>query len=135
MPPRTRSREVTEELEQDRRQALDHLLEDNQSARVMMGQLREQVDKRVQAQRAELEAFDEIARLASELRRAGVEQSVLASEIKRLDRTDRNVKSISRQALNLLITQREQRHPTRTPPRRRRRNTGPGGGVNMEALR
>jgi chemotaxis response regulator CheB len=134
MPPRTRSREVTEELEQDRRQALDHLLEDNQSARVMMGQLREQVDKRVQAQRAELEAFDEIARLASELRRAGVEQSVLASEIKRLDRTDRNVKSISRQALNLLITQREQRHPTRTPPRRRRRKTGPGGGVNLDAL-
>jgi hypothetical protein len=87
--------------------------------------------KRLKAARVEAEAFDEIARLASELRKTGVEMSMLIRTIKRFDRSERKAKPITRQNLNVMISN----HETRQRPKaRRRRDAEPGGGVNLEVL-
>jgi prophage DNA circulation protein len=137
MPGKTRSKELIELLQQERLSAHEQLLVEKPTVRTMMGQLEEQVAKRLEALRAEVEAFDEIARLASELRKAGVEQSMLTQTIKRFDRSSREIKSITRQALDEMVAKYEGRSSSRTPrpSRRRRRGAKPSGGVNLEALR
>jgi hypothetical protein len=131
MPTKTRSREMTKLFEQERLAHHKQLLEENESARAMMKQLEEQVSKRLKAARVEAEAFDEIARLASELRKTGVEMSMLIRTIKRFDRSERKAKPITRQNLNVMISN----HETRQRPKpRRRRDAEPGGGVNLEVL-
>lgn len=131
-----RSERMNDLIQQERLSAHEQLLADNASARAMMSKLEKQVDKRIKAARAELDAFEEIARLSSELRRVGVEVPMLLQTIKRFDRSDREIKSITRQAFDNMTAKHEGRRPARTAAASRRRGSAePGGGVNLDVLR
>lgn len=113
------------ELEEARQQDHHELLVEDPSIAPLMDQLNEQVARRIDHARGEVEATREIARLAYKLRMLGVEQSVLATAVKRLDPHDGQAKSISRQMLNNMILKHEERCAKATQA---------GGGVNVEAL-
>lgn len=98
----------------------------------------EQVKARGEAALAELDATDRIAELTSEARRKGATMPQLAERVKRMDKNDRKLKPVTRQALDNMLAVHEGRREARTTrASRRRRNAEPaaGGGVNLEALR
>jgi hypothetical protein len=97
----------------------------------------ERVKARADAVMAELKASDEIMRLVAEARRKGAIMPDLARRVKRVDRGDRKLKSISRQALDLALAQHEGRRSARTTraSRRRREPAAAGGSLNLDALK
>jgi hypothetical protein len=86
---------------------------------------------------AALDATAEITRLAAEARRHGASMPELAKRIKRLDRSDRAMHSISRQALDAMLSKLEGGQgtkPARVPRPPRRREGGPAGSLNAAAF-
>jgi hypothetical protein len=101
--------------------------------------LLELIDEKVQARGqsviAELDATEEITKLASEARRKGATMSELTQHVKRMDRSDRTLKPVTRQAIDMMIAVHEQRRPARTTRASRRRREEPVGRINAEALK
>jgi predicted ArsR family transcriptional regulator len=87
---------------------------------------------------AALDATAEITRLAAEARRHGASMPELAKRIKRLDKRDRVMLSISRQALDAMLAKLDgnAQPPAARKPRasRRRREAGPAGSLNAAAF-
>lgn len=79
----------------------------------------------------------EIARVASEARKKGVEMKTLVAHIKKMDRGTRELTSVTRQAVDTMLAVHDQRREPRTTraSRRRREEPAPAGGtLNVEAL-
>jgi urease gamma subunit len=102
--------------------------------------LLKEIDKKVAARGkailAELDATAEITQLVSEARRKGVTMSELSQHVQRMDKRERKLKPVTRQALDTMIAVHEQRRPARTTrTSRRARNSEPAGKINMDALK
>jgi hypothetical protein len=82
----------------------------------------------------ELDATEEITRLAAEARRQGASMSELTQRVQRLDRNDRKLVPVTRQAIDNMIAVHEKRRPARTTRASRRRRE-PAGQLNAEALK
>lgn len=93
------------------------------------------VEERGKAVLAELEATTEIARLTSEARRKGATMAQLTQHVKRMDRRQRKLVSVTRQALDVMLaTFEERREPRTTRASRRRRDPEVGAGINAEVF-
>lgn len=102
--------------------------------------LLELIDERVKARGdaviAELDATEEITRLATEARRKGATMSELTRRVQRMDKRERVLKSVTRQAIDTMIAVHEERRPAKTTrASRRRRVEEPAGKLNQEALK
>jgi hypothetical protein len=97
----------------------------------------EKVKARGEAVVAELEATDEIARLTSEARRKGASMVELSRRVQRLDKRERTLKPVTRQALDTMLATFEKRREPRTTraSRRRREPAEAAAGINLEALK
>lgn len=104
----------------------------------ILAQLDDKVTERGQAEQAELDLTEEIARLASDARKHGAQMTELARRIKRLNRKTLELESVTRQAVDtMLATYEQRREPRTTRASRRRRDsngTPPAGTLNMDAL-
>src|SRR4051812_15067638 len=94
----------------------------------------EQVKARGAAVVAELDATDEITRLATEARRQGPSMSELTQRVRRMARKARKLAPVTRQAIDNMIAVHENRRPARTT-RASRRKREPAGQLNAEALK
>lgn len=107
--------------------------------------LLEQIDKKVEqrgkAVLAELDATAEIARLTSEARAHGATMVELTQHVRRMDKRERRLKPVTRQALDTMLAVHEERRPARTTRASRQRRedgaeqAGSGRGLNLEAFR
>jgi len=76
-----------------------------------------------------------IAELASEARRKGVTMPELTQRIKRMDKHDRKLVPVTRQAVDTMVAVHDKRRePRTTRESRRRRDEKPSGKINVEAL-
>lgn len=98
--------------------------------------LLELIDERVKARGeaviAELDATEEITKLASEARRKGATMSELTQRVQRMDKHDRELRPVTRQAIDTMIAVHEKRRPARTTRASRRRREA--GKINVDAL-
>jgi hypothetical protein len=106
-----------------------------------LGRILARLDAKVQARgEAVLDEVDltrEIVQLVSAARRRGATMPDLAERVKRMDKKERVLKPISRQALDMTIaTEEKRREPrtTRASRRRRKPETVAVDGVNAEAF-
>lgn len=95
----------------------------------------DKVHARGQAVLAELDATEEITRLAAEARRKGALMSDLSQRVKVMDRRERVLRPVTRQAVDTLIAVHEGRRPARTTRASRRRREPAAGKLNLEALK
>ena len=95
----------------------------------------EQVEIRGKAELIEADASARIAELVSEARRRGCPMPELTQRVKRMDKKERVLKPVSRQALDTTIAVHEKRRPARTTRASRRRQDDVGGVLDVEALR
>lgn len=114
--------------------------DDSAALEQLLAALDAKVAERGKHELAALDATPEIVRLAAEARRHGATMPELAKRIKRLDKRDRELRSISRQALDVMLSKLDggQNDRTKRAPRRRREadssSSVAGGRVNVEAL-
>lgn len=110
---------------------------DDQPLERILGLIDKQVAARGKAVLAEVDASAEIARLTSEARRKGATMAQLTERIKRMDKKERVLKPITRQAIDIILATYEKRRPPRTTraSRRRREPAEPAGKLNPEALK
>jgi len=103
----------------------------------LLAQIDKQVAARGKAVLAEVDASAEIARLTSEARKQGVSMNALTERVQRMDRKERELKPVSRQALDIMLATFEERREPRTTRASRKRRTPaePAGKLNQEALR
>jgi hypothetical protein len=113
--------------------------------------LLKEIDKKVAARGkvvvSELDLTEEITKLVSEARRKGVTMSELTQHVQRMDKRERKLKPVTRQALDTMIAVHEQRRPARTTrASRRARGESPSavhkdeaqlaaGKINVDALK
>jgi hypothetical protein len=98
--------------------------------------LDKQVARRGKAVLEEVDASAEIARLASEARRQGAPMTQLAERVQRMDKKERELKPVTRQAIDVMLATYEERRPPRTTrASRRRRDVEPAGQINADALK
>jgi hypothetical protein len=92
--------------------------------------LDEQVERRGRAVLEQLDASEEIARLASEARRHGATMSELTRHVRRMDKRRRELVPVTRQAIDTMLATFEQRRPPRTTrASRRARNADAEAGA------
>lgn len=97
-----------------------------------------EVEARGKAVLAELDHTAKITQLVSEARRAGVAMSELTQHVQRMDKRERELKPITRQAIDTMVAVHEQRRPARTTRASRRRRepkSEPAGKINTDALK
>lgn len=100
-----------------------------------------QIDEEVQARgRAVLEDVDrsaKIAKLSSEARKHGATMAQLTERVQRMDKKERKLKPVTRQAIDIMLaTFEKRREPRTTRASRRRRTVEPAaaGKINAEVL-
>jgi hypothetical protein len=94
------------------------------------------VAKRGKAVLDEVDASAEIARLSSEARKKGAPMTQLAERVQRMDKKERELKPVTRQAIDVMLATYEERRPPRTTrASRRRRDVEPAGQINADALK
>jgi len=99
--------------------------------------LDEKVKLRGKAVLIEADASAEIARLTSEARRKGVSMAELTRHVQRMDKRERKLKPVTRQALDTMLATFEQRREPRTTRASRRRRESEAvatGNLNVEAF-
>jgi len=93
----------------------------------------EEVKDRGDAVLAIEDATARIAKLASEARKKGATMAQLTERIKRMDKNDRKLKPITRQAVDTMVAVHDKRRPARTTRASRRRREE-AGKINVDAL-
>jgi hypothetical protein len=102
----------------------------------ILRELDKKVDQRGKAVLADVDLSADIVRLASQARKHGATMPELAARVKRMDRKERVLKPITRQAMDAAMAVKENRRPARTTREsRKRRPPKPAGTINAEALR
>jgi hypothetical protein len=96
----------------------------------------EQVKLRGDAVLAIEDTTAKIAELASEARRKGAPMVDLVKHVQRMDKNDRKLKPVTRQAVDTMLAVHERRRPPKTT-RASRRKSDPeqAGSLNLDALK
>jgi hypothetical protein len=102
----------------------------------ILANIDKQVTARGKAVLAEVDASAEIARLTSAARKQGATMAQLTERVKRMDKKERKLKPVTRQALDIMLATFEQRRePRTTRASRKRRTPEPAGTLNAAALK
>jgi hypothetical protein len=95
-----------------------------------------EVEKRGKAVLVDVDTSAEIARLSSEARKQGASMAQITERVRRMDKKERVLKPVTRQAIDIMLATFEQRRePRTTRASRRRRDVEPAGQINADALK